>query len=120
MSWAGGYCEWTEGDTAYLSVAFTWLLPKAYSRAIWYRALGYEVRAGGPALYLKQMRQELESVAEIGGDCADAIVHHNPYATIASRGCSVGCWFCIVPAMEGRSLPISTVLVKQFGDVINL
>jgi hypothetical protein len=35
--WVGGFAEWTDGDTAYLSVAFTWLLHKAYSRAIWYR-----------------------------------------------------------------------------------
>ena len=24
-------------------------------------------------------------------------------ATIASRGCPVGCWFCIVPKMEGKA-----------------
>lgn len=38
-----------------------------------------------------------------GPSPADAIARHNPMATIASRGCSVGCWFCIVPKMEGRS-----------------
>ena len=30
-------------------------------------------------------------------------MRHNPMATIASRGCPVGCWFCIVPKMEGRT-----------------
>lgn len=100
--WSGGYAEWTEGDTAYLSIAFTWLLDKAYSRAIWYRALGYKVRAGGPALFLVKMKHELEDVAELGGDYPDAVFKHNTSATIASRGCPVGCWFCIVPAMEGK------------------
>lgn len=104
--WSGGYAEWTEGDTAYLSIAFTWLLDKAYSRAVWYRALGYKVRAGGPALFLVKMKHELADVAELGGDAPDAVVRHNPMATIASRGCPVGCWFCIVPAMEGREFTL--------------
>ena len=33
-------------------------------------------------------------------------MRHNPQATIASRGCPVGCWFCIVPKMEGRSFTL--------------
>lgn len=106
MSWSGGFAEWTDGDTAYLSIAFTWLLDKAYARALWYRALGYRVKAGGPALFLVKMQHELADVAELGGDAPDAIARHNPAATIASRGCSVGCWFCIVPAMEGREFTL--------------
>lgn len=106
MSWSGGFAEWTDGDTAYLSVAFTWLLDKAFSRAIWYRALGYKVRAGGPALFLVKMKHELADVCDLGGDIPDAIARHNPLATIASRGCPVGCHFCIVPAMEGREFTL--------------
>ncbi|VTU28847.1 hypothetical protein H6CHR_03074 [Variovorax sp. PBL-H6] len=106
MTWSGGFAEWTEGDTAYLSIAFTWLLDKAFSRALWYRALGYKVRAGGPALFLVKMKHELEDVAELGGEYPDAIARHNPQATIASRGCPVGCWFCIVPAMEGKEFTL--------------
>ena len=106
MSWSGGFAEWIEGDTAYLSISFTWLLDKAYARAVWYRALGLKVRAGGPALFLVKMKHELADVAELGGDAPDAIARHNPLATIASRGCPVGCWFCIVPAMEGREFTL--------------
>lgn len=110
MSWTGGYAEWTEGDTAYLSIAFTWLLDKAYARALWHRALGYKVRAGGPALFLTKMQHEIVDVCDqIGGDAPDAIARHNPQATVASRGCpGMGtedapkpCNFCIVPPMEG-------------------
>lgn len=104
--WVGGFAEWMEGDTVYLSVAFTWLLDKAYSRALWHRALGYRVRAGGPALFLTQMKHEIADVAELGGDVPDAVARHNPMATIASRGCPVGCFFCIVPAMEGREFTL--------------
>lgn len=102
--WIGGFAEWTDENTAFLSVAFTWLLDKAYERAVWWKALGYRVRAGGPALFTR--KHHLADVAECGGDYPDAVTHHNPMATFASRGCPVNCWFCIVPAMEGRSFTL--------------
>lgn len=101
MTWGGGLVEWHEGDTLYLSVAFTWKLDEAYSRALFGRACGKRVIAGGPALFLAQMKHELADVAEIGTTYPDALRFHNADATIASRGCPVGCGFCIVPAMEG-------------------
>jgi hypothetical protein len=102
--WVNGLAEWTDGDTAFLSVAFTWRLDDAYMRALWYRAQGYRVRAGGPGIFTR--KHYLADVAEIGGDAPDAIARHNPMATIASRGCPVGCWFCIVPKMEGRDFTL--------------
>lgn len=102
--WVAGLAEWTKGDTAYLSVAFTWRLNDARDRAHWYRLLGYTVRAGGPATF--RPHGYLADVAELGGDLPDAIRHHNPLATIASRGCPVGCSFCIVPKMEGRAFTL--------------
>lgn len=102
--WGGGLAEWTEGDTAFLSIAFTWLLPTAREHALWYRSMGYKVRAGGPATF--RPTGYLADVAELGGDLPDAITRHNPEATIASRGCPVGCWFCIVPAMEGKDFTL--------------
>jgi hypothetical protein len=47
----------------------------------------------------------LEDVAELGGE-VDALIHHNPQATVASRGCPVGCYFCIVPKMEGKTFTL--------------
>lgn len=102
--WVGGLAHWTEEDTAYLSVAFTWRIQEAYSLAVWYAAQGFKVRAGGPGLFTR--KHDLAGVAEVGGDLPDAIWRHNPMATIASRGCPVGCWFCIVPAMEGRTFTL--------------
>jgi hypothetical protein len=101
MTWVGGLAEWTEGDTAYLSVAFTYKLNEAYQRALWYRALGYRVVAGGPALFQVKMQHHLADVATVGGTYVDAVARHNPDATFASRGCSLDCWFCLVPKMEG-------------------
>ncbi|TIU02318.1 MAG: hypothetical protein E5W43_00815 [Mesorhizobium sp.] len=103
-SWIGGLAEWTDETTAYLSIAFTWKLNDAYQRAIYWRSLGYRVRAGGPGIFTR--KHFLADVAEIGGDIPDAVVRHNPMATIASRGCPVGCWFCIVPKMEGKSFTL--------------
>jgi len=103
--WIGGLAEWTDGDTAYLSIAFTWKLNEARDRARWYKALGYRVIAGGPATF--RPRDYLaDDVDELGGNLPDAVRFHHPDATIASRGCPVGCWFCIVPAMEGRTFTL--------------
>ena len=103
--WIGGLAEWTEGTTAYLSVAFTWRLPDAYQRALSYRMFGYTVKAGGPATFVRK-KYLADVVDEIGGELPDTVVRHHPQATIASRGCPVGCWFCIVPKMEGREFTL--------------
>lgn len=107
MSWSKGIAEWVEGDTAFISVAFSWKLPEAYQRAVWYKAQGYKVRAGGSGTYAR--KNYLEGVAELGGE-VDALPHHNPDATMASRGCPVGCYFCIVPKMEGKEF----ILIPEF------
>lgn len=99
--WANGVVHWTEGDIAYLSVVFTWHAMAARALAISYRERGFTVRAGGPGLFTRG--KLLADVAEIGGSIPDAVVRHNPMATFASRGCDVGCWFCIVPKMEGKT-----------------
>jgi hypothetical protein len=104
--WVGGLAEWQEGDATYLSVAFTYRLDEAYARALFAKACGRKVVAGGPALFLVKMQHILADVAEIRADYPDAIAKHNPAATFASRGCPVGCGFCIVPAMEGKEFTL--------------
>lgn len=102
--WVRGLAEWTEGNTAYLSVAFTWLLDDAYQRAVFWKSCGKRVCVGGPGLFVR--KSYFEGVAEYGNDYVDAIVKHNRDATMASRGCPVGCWFCIVPKMEGKTFTL--------------
>lgn len=105
MKWSGGMTHWIEEETgtACISVAFSWKLPDAYQVAVWYRQQGFEVLAGGPGTFAN--KKYLSEVADVGGDI-DALVRHNPNATIASRGCPVGCHFCIVPAMEGKEFTL--------------
>ncbi len=104
--WVDGLAEWTEGDTAYLSIAFTWKIFEARDRARSYAALGYKVKAGGPALFLPSRRKLMEQDAEVGGIVDDAARRHHPLATIASRGCPVDCWFCTVPKMWGTKFTL--------------
>lgn len=99
MVWSKSLVEWTEDDAAYLSVVFSWDLPQAYQRAVWLRASGYRVLAGGPAVKLNP--GYLAEVAECDGTYVDAIAWHNPNATFTSRGCIRRCSFCAVPKLEG-------------------
>lgn len=96
--WKAGLIDWVEGDTAYISAVFSWNLPDAYQRAVWYAAQGYTVHAGGPAVAYNP--EYLAGVAEIGGDYSDAVARHNPNATFTQRGCIRQCPFCIVPKIE--------------------
>lgn len=104
--WVKGIAHWREGDTAYISAAFTWRLGEARKVAAYYRAVGCtRVIAGGPATFTRRARQYLEGHCEVvvGARIPDTIRRHNPMATRASYGCSMGCSFCIVTPMDGKA-----------------
>lgn len=102
-NWVGGLAEWQEGDTLYLSVAFTWKIDAAFERAQFAKAQGLHVVVGGPSLALNQNRERLSGIAEYRKSYPDAIARHNSEATFASRGCDQNCPNCIVPFLEGRT-----------------
>ena len=104
--WVKGVAHWCEAETAFISVAFTWRLPEARKIAEYYRAIGItHVRVGGPGTFT-QKKFVAEFADEVGGSIPDAIARHNPAATRASYGCPVGCWFCIVPKMDGKAFTL--------------
>lgn len=103
MSWSGGIAEWVENDTAFISVAFSWKLPEAYQRAVWHKSNGLQVRVGGGGVFYH--KTYFDGVADYGGR-VDALVHHNPQATKASEGCPIGCYFCTVPHIEGKTFTL--------------
>jgi hypothetical protein len=94
-------------DLVALSVIFTWHAPLA--RDIAWRCHGVcEVWAGGPGLF----RLAEWWKAETGLDCQvglDPRFERQPgdyRMTFASRGCPVGCHFCIVPKLEGKTFTL--------------
>ncbi len=108
--WSKKTVTWVEGDTAFVSVPFTWNLPKAYSECVWWKQQGYKVRAGGCAVSL--IPDYLTGVAEIGGE-VDALPHHNPEATFTTRGCIRHCSFCAVPIIEGDFRELDSWIPKR-------
>lgn len=106
--WIKGVAHWRDGTTAFISVAFTWRLPEVRKIAAYYRAIGCTVvRLGGPGTFTmrRYIADELPDL-ELGGSIPDAIARHNPDATRASYGCPVGCHFCIVPKMDGKTFTL--------------
>ena len=105
--WHKGTVEWPDTlqpKTINISVVFTWDANKAFSRAVWWKQQGWNVRVGGPGIFT--LKRDFAGIAEVGGELPDVVVRHNPSATFASRGCPVGCYFCIVPSMEGRTFTL--------------
>lgn len=95
--WVKGVVNWVKDGIAYVSVPFTWYLPKAYEICTFW-GLVCKVKAGGPAVDL--MPDFLSNVSEVGGK-VDALRYHNPDAVFTSRGCIRKCRFCAVPKIEG-------------------
>lgn len=103
-TWTKKILEWTEGKKAFLSVVFTWQLPEAWSRCVWYKQQGYDVNVGGVAVSL--FPDYLKGVAKVNGMKIDALSKHNDQATRFSTGCINACNFCAVPITEGDLKPI--------------
>jgi pyruvate-formate lyase-activating enzyme len=94
-------------DLVCLSVIFSWHAPVAKEIAL--RVKGQsDVWCGGPGMF-KVAKWWKE---ETGLSCAHGIdkrfdKQRGGYrATFASRGCPVGCSFCIVPGLEGRKFTL--------------
>lgn len=96
-NWRKGIAQWQVNGTLYLSVPFTWLLPKAHALAVAHQG---PVQAGGPAVQL--MPDYLAKVATVNQPCPEEpLVRHNYLATFTTRGCPNQCGFCAVPKLEG-------------------
>ena len=98
MPWRKRIVEWIGGETLYLSVPFTWLLPDAKKMSDGLANRGYYVRVGGPAVRL--MPDYINQHACLGDD-STALERMNPDATFTTRGCDRGCSFCGVSLIEG-------------------
>jgi hypothetical protein len=92
-------------DLVCLSVIFSWHAPIARDIAL---KCGAEVWCGGPGMTALAHWWKKET----GSDCTPGIDprferQHGDYPyTFASRGCPVGCWFCVVPKLEGLAFTL--------------
>ena len=107
MNWTKGILQWRWNRVLYLSVVFTWDLPKAREIAAAYPR---RVVAGGPACEL--VPDYMAEVAGTGQLPMSALGLHNSFACRTSRGCPRHCQFCInrhrplelLPDFEARPL----------------
>lgn len=89
-------------DVVYLSVVFSWHAPIA--REIALRMKGNsDIECGGPGMFAlgNWWQRETGLNSQIGLDDRFEKQPGDYKMTFASRGCPVGCWFCIVPKLEG-------------------
>lgn len=94
-------------ESVWLSVIFSWHAPAAYQIAQRYhnRAL---VHCGGPGMYAlkKWWTDRVGGYFQRGLDARFERQRGNFLMTFASRGCPVGCSFCIVPKLEGTEFTL--------------
>lgn len=94
-------------DVVCLSVIFSWHAPIARSIALRVRHQA-DVWCGGPGMFALGNWWKKET----GLDCQRGLdqrfeQQRGTYRmTFASRGCPVGCWFCIVPRLEGTAFTL--------------
>lgn len=99
--WSKKIVQWKVGKVLYMSIPFTWLLPKAEMTAKEHKG---KVIAGGPAIDLMGC-----DWAETPGTCEyDTLAFHNTCATFTTRGCPNKCKFCAVPKIEGDFVELET------------
>lgn len=89
-------------DRVYLSVIFSWNAPRAVEIALRYKS-DADIECGGPGMFaLGQWWKEQAGLeCHRGLDARFERQRGNYRMTFASRGCPVGCYFCIVPKIEG-------------------
>jgi len=102
MKWAKDIAQWQVGKTLYLSVVFSWDLPRAEAIA---RKHDGPVIVGGPAA---MYATSLEWGAVQPSTPYDVLAMHNPMATFTTRGCPSRCPYCIVPHIEGEFRELTT------------
>jgi hypothetical protein len=103
--WPKDILEWHKDVTGYLSVPFTWLLPKARARVQQRDWLVRHWVVGGPAVRL--MPDYWLGDAEVRADIPSVLQRVNPLATRTSTGCIRTCGFCGVRRIEGEFAELS-------------
>lgn len=99
--WPKGPYSWQEGDTAYVSVPFTWNLPEV-ERMVECDLFAARWIVGGPALTLMPDFFQDYPHVEVRQEMPGILQRVNPGATRTSLGCPNNCAFCSVDKIEGE------------------
>ncbi|OGC76271.1 hypothetical protein A2619_02345 [candidate division WWE3 bacterium RIFOXYD1_FULL_39_9] len=100
--WPKSWIQWEVNGTTFISVPFTWLLPKLKSHL----KTSYKfspVVVGGPAV--KAMPSFLSGISGVTvdtGDIKGVLQRFEPLATKTTYGCIRKCKFCLVRKTEGK------------------
>lgn len=96
----------TSCDKAFVSVIFTYDLPKAVADINILMENGIEVEVGGPAptAMADYLYEKTGIHPHLGLDARFENIPGNYQATFTSRGCPRACEFCIVRLVEGRKI----------------
>ena len=94
---------WDHPDEVYISVTFTWDIPKSRLMEKEWKRVCDRVLIGGPALGTRGKEFEPGMFVKKG-------------YVITSRGCPNKCWFCDVWKREGAIQELPIRLVGNMGD----
>lgn len=94
--WNDDLVHWRIFDTLFISVVFSWHMPKAEDLARQHKG---PVIIGGPA---SKLLGETDWAEHQDSTPYDVLSMYNPMATFTTRGCLRSCKFCAVPKLEGK------------------
>lgn len=95
MGWTGTTFKWKVGNTLYISIPFTWDLPRVQKYLYSYQPKFYDkIVIGGPAVQLMPEYLKLPSNVEIKYSMDNVLQIVNKKATRTTVGCPRKCKFC--------------------------
>lgn len=106
--WKKDIVQWQMAGKIYLSIPFTWLIPKAQKII---QESKKPVIIGGPAIIMNQDLFDKKHLKPLP-EGVSPIQLHNPFATFTTRGCPNKCKFCAVPKIEGNLVELNDFPVR--------
>jgi hypothetical protein len=101
-TWPKKETRWIHDGNLFISIPFTWLLPRIREE-LRQMDFGYSaVIVGGPAVDLMpDYLDGIKNVSRLGVGLNGVLQRVNPYATRTTVGCPNKCKYCAVPTIEG-------------------
>lgn len=104
--WPKKYITWIKSRTLYVSIPFTWNLPRVKDVVRQQSFFWDKVVVGGPAVMLMPDYFSDMDYVSIGYESEGVLQRINPLATRTTVGCPNKCKFCAVPKIHGSLIEI--------------